>query len=158
MPIVSSGFTVGHQQRDGRMYIQEQHTDNVGIVHFVEYLGSLGQTDAERMNIMNARALQIDEQLKAQEVLDCISLDRLTTVYIDKTMLASRIRELYRNGEMVFLVRIARWIRRRIVAGGFTEDQVRNAFGLTQAQWDALKAKMMAMDDCLGTVETARGE
>lgn len=155
MAIVSSVFVVGQPQVDGRCYVREVHVDNAGLEHSFEYLAAV---NADYNAIMLARVPLIDEQLKAAEVEACIASDRLTTVYITKSDLAARVRELYRNGEREALVRIARWIRRRIIAGDFTETQVRNAFGLTVAQWDTLKQKMLAMDDALATVENARGE
>jgi hypothetical protein len=39
MSIVS---TVGHAQIDGRHYVEELHTDHLGVVHRVEYLAAVG--------------------------------------------------------------------------------------------------------------------
>jgi hypothetical protein len=158
MSIVASIAQIGHAQVDGRRYVIERHTDHVGVVHVAEYLADAAQTAEQRDAILAARAMQIDAQLKADEVAACLANDRLTTVYITKADLAAFVRELYRNGAGEQIVRIARWIRRRIAAGDFTETQVRNAFGLTVTQWNTLKAKLQAMDDALATVETAVGE
>ena len=64
MPIVSSTHTVGHAQIDGRRYVTELHTDDVGAVLPAEYLAPLG---ADYVAIRNARAAQINEQLAEAE-------------------------------------------------------------------------------------------
>lgn len=54
---------------------------------------------------------------------------------------------------------MAWWLLARIASGDFTETQVRNAFGLTQAQWDALKTnKLIPYRDAWLVVVAARGE
>lgn len=63
MSIVSSSYTVGHAQRDGRRYVTERHTDDDGGVYEVEYLAPDG-TDYQA--VMQARATAITEQLAAQ--------------------------------------------------------------------------------------------
>jgi hypothetical protein len=72
--------------------------------------------------------------------------------------LAARLREDYRNLSGEQLCKIARFIVRHIQAGDFTETQVRNAFGLTVNQWNALKTKMQALTDAYDTVQAATGE
>lgn len=63
--IVSSSYTVGHAQADGRRFVVELHTDSAGVVHRVEYGPMPDGTDYQA--IMEARAAQIGEQLAAQE-------------------------------------------------------------------------------------------
>lgn len=60
MPIVSSTHTVGHAQADGRSYVTELHTDDIGAVIRVEYLASPG---TDYVAVRSARAQQINEQL-----------------------------------------------------------------------------------------------
>ena len=64
MAIVSSTYTVGHAQADGRRYVREQHTDSEGIVHSVEYLAALG-TDYQA--VADARAVSIAASLAEEE-------------------------------------------------------------------------------------------
>lgn len=152
---LASSFVVGHAQVDGRRYVVERHIDSAGKTHVVEYLADDG---TDYTAVMLARGVGLEAALKDADVHDCIATDRATSPYLTKTELGAFVRELYRTAEAETLVKIARWIRRRIAAGDFTETQVRNAFGLAQTQWNTLKAKMQTLDESLATVETATGE
>lgn len=66
MSILFSTHTVGHQQVDGRRYVTELHTDDVGVVHHVEYLAAV---NADYVALRDARAVQINEQLAEAEAL-----------------------------------------------------------------------------------------
>jgi hypothetical protein len=152
---LTSSYTVEHAQSDGRKWVREKHVDAFAREHFRTYLS----TDAmDKDAILAAHAVQIEDSLKTQEAQECIDQDKISLEYITKAELAAIIREIYRNGSPEVVVKIARWIRRRIIAGDFTETQVRNAFGLTVNQWDALKIKLQAMDEALTVFETAVGE
>ena len=70
----------------------------------------------------------------------------------------ARVREAYRSGERERIVQIARFILSRIQAGDITDAQCRSAFGLTVAQWNALKVKMQSYIDADNTVRGAVGE
>lgn len=154
MPIVSSA--IARQLDLGASWlVDEAHTDNVGVVHHWRYT----PTKAVDLNAKLAEhAASVAERIADEEVLDCIRRNVLTTKYLTKSEMAARIRELYRDGNMDTVLRIARWIRSRIQAGDFTETQVRNAFGLNQSQWDALKVKLQSYDEALAMTETAKGE
>lgn len=72
---------------------------------------------------------------------------------------AARLRERFRDAERTECARIAHWIMRRIAVGDVTENQVRNAFGLTVQQWNALKAnKLEPLRDAWAAVKAAQGE
>lgn len=64
MPIVSSTHVVGHAQADGRRYVVESHTDDIGAVLTVEYLAPV---DADHVAIRDGRAAAINEQLAEAE-------------------------------------------------------------------------------------------
>jgi hypothetical protein len=152
---LTSSYTVEHDQIDGRFWVNEKHVDVISREHFLSYLA----TDAiDKDATLLIHAAQLEPDLIFAEVMECIEFDRITFVYSTKNQVAAAIRQLYKDGNPELVVRIARWIRRRIIAGDFTETQVRNAFGLTVTQWDALKIKLQAMDEALNTVETAVGE
>lgn len=68
MAIVSSTYEVGHAQADGRRYVVELHTDSTGKVHRIEYGPMPDGTDYQA--IMEARAVQISDQLAEQEAED----------------------------------------------------------------------------------------
>lgn len=67
MPIVSSTHTVGQAQADGRRYVTEQHTDDLGAVLLVEYLAA---QDADYVAIRTARATQISDQMAEEEATE----------------------------------------------------------------------------------------
>lgn len=66
MPIVSSRFEVGHQQRDGRRYVVEWHTDSTGKEHRIEYGPMPDGTDYQ--TIMVNRAALLSDELAQQEL------------------------------------------------------------------------------------------
>ena len=59
-------------QIDGRRYVEEIHTDHLGVAHRVEYLAAVGaDTDA----IAAARAIQIAAQLADEEATAIMGQD-----------------------------------------------------------------------------------
>lgn len=62
--IVSSNYTVGHEQVDGRHYVNEVHTDSQGKQYTFEYLAAIN-TDYQA--ILTARAAQLETELAEQE-------------------------------------------------------------------------------------------
>ena len=70
----------------------------------------------------------------------------------------SRFREAYRNSDRERCIQLAKFVISRIQSGDLTTTQVRNAFGLTSAQWTALKTKMQGWIDAQKAVQSAVGE
>lgn len=146
----------GHTQKDGRRWVVEIHSDGQGEVARFEYK-SLDSID--RNAIATARSARLAVDLADREAREATLADRAPSLRFQTgAQFLGRLRELYRNGEAEELARIARWIRNRVQAGDVTAAQLRNAFGLTQAQWDALKAKMDVLAANLDGVEQAKGE
>ncbi len=69
MAIISSTYSLGHIQADGRRYVTEEHTDSTGAIHRVEYLSGVVDYQA----ITNARAIALAEELANAEFMDVIS-------------------------------------------------------------------------------------
>lgn len=67
MPIVTSTHTAGHAQVDGRRYVTEWHTDDLGAVITLEYLAA---ADADHAAIRTARAAQINDALAEAEATE----------------------------------------------------------------------------------------
>jgi hypothetical protein len=152
---LTSSYIVEHAQKDGRKWVREKHIDAFDREHFRYYLS----TDAmDRDAILAASAINIEEILKAGDFQKCLEFDTVSTEYASTAEIAAYVRERYKNGAPEEVVRIARWIRRRIASGQFTETQVRNVFGLTVTQWNNLFAKMAILESALDTVEEAEGE
>jgi len=153
---LSFQIEVGHAQADGRRYVLEIHSDGIGEVWRREYLSR--DTD-DLTAIAAARAVVLEARLAEEEIESAIEEDRAPAMRFQTgAAFLARLRGLYRNGRAEKLARIARWIRRRIIAGDVTETQVQNAFGLTNPQWNALKSKMQALDEALQLVDEAEGE
>jgi F0F1-type ATP synthase delta subunit len=70
----------------------------------------------------------------------------------------ARVRAAYRDGRPERVVAIARFIVSRVQAGDITVAQVRAAFGLTSAQWTALRTKMENLIAADNAVKSAVGE
>jgi len=70
----------------------------------------------------------------------------------------ARFREAYRDSDRERCVQLAKFVIARIQSGDFTQTQVRNAFGLTLAQWNILKTKMDSWIAAYNTLQTAVGE
>jgi len=157
MSIISSVFDLGSIQRDGRRYCIERHTDHLGIVHVVEYLA---EAAANHTTIMNTRALRIAEELKEEELKYAV-FDAPWDYVLQWTTnneLAVWVREKYKQDKNGTLALIASRILEWIANGRFTDTQVRNAFGLSAAQWTTLKAKMQTLVDNNLVVQSAVGE
>ena len=70
----------------------------------------------------------------------------------------ARLRVRYRNSSREGQARIAVRILRHITEGDATDTQMRNAFGLTAAQWTTQKARMQTLADNWNAVQAATGE
>lgn len=64
MSVVSSTYTLGHQQADGRRYVTERHTLHTGQVVVNEY-GPVGTIDYDAHKA--AKAAEIEEALAQAE-------------------------------------------------------------------------------------------
>jgi hypothetical protein len=72
--------------------------------------------------------------------------------------LGAAFRERYREAKGIEAFRLATWLVNRINDGTFTETQVRNFFGLTQVQWNNLKAKWQDWKAKYDDMTAASGE
>lgn len=161
MAITLSTFSVGPAQVDGRHYIAEKHTDNVGLVYVYEYLGDATQTDVDRTNIMNARATDLASALAIQEYLNRVSVDGWPgpLVYQTAAQFANKLRFEYRNSSQQRVAYLAYWLLNRINDGTFTDLQVQNAFGMTAVQYSTFKTnQLIPLHDHWAAVLAAVGQ
>lgn len=159
MAIVSSVRSQDNNlQKDGTRYVRELHIDNVGKRYLFEYLATsamMANVDA----VMAARAARLEAELPESEADGAIEVDRAPVLaYQTGAQFLQRLRQRYRDAQPEKVVRIARWIARRIDAGDVTVAQLRAAFGLTVQQWNTLEAKMRDLAAALNATETAVGE
>lgn len=156
MGIVSSTYTVGVAQVDGRRYVTERHTDANGTVWPVEY-GPVPVIDYQAT--MTARATKLGVQLADNEA-ESLWTDGVWRTLTQQTAseLATRFRTAYQAATDLKAARMAWWIIERINAGNFTDAQVRTAFGMTTTQYTAMKTRMTTLHDQYAAVVAARGE
>jgi hypothetical protein len=102
MAIVSSVLSKEGAQRDGRFWVLETHTDQVGVVYPIRYLAPSGTLDAALNATMSARATQIGIDIgtaEAQADLDRIKVDgslaTVTTVYATISDVRAALRAAY---------------------------------------------------------------
>jgi hypothetical protein len=153
---MSFTVTVGHAQKDGRKYVLEVHSDAQGEFTRVEYLA---EPDADFNAIALAREPVLLESMAQSDLDQAIADEVMPRLrFFDVNGLVARIRELFRNNERERLCEIAHWILERINAGDLTDLQVREAFGLTPGQYNALKSRISALAAALDTVRGAKGE
>ncbi len=72
MAIVSTEINVGHAQIDGRRYVEELHTNHLGVVHRIEYLAAV---DTDTAAIAAAHAVQIAEDMAEAEAAALLEQD-----------------------------------------------------------------------------------
>jgi hypothetical protein len=83
---------------------------------------------------------------------------RLPLNYETATAAATRFRTRYKIATALEASRLAYWIIERIVAGDYTDTQIRSVFGLTTTQYTAMKARMQTLHDDWVAVLVAAGE
>lgn len=137
---------LGSVQKDGRRYVRETHTDNVGLAHVVEYLAAVG---VDYVAVRTARALVIAEQIAAQEAEDQDQRAVLTLVYQTAAEFAARfwakVRNTYQGGDKITFARLIWWLIERINDGSITDAGARTTFNtaynrsLTAGQWTTFK-------------------
>lgn len=156
MAIVSNSFSLGIVQRDGRVNVVELHTDNTGATHRIEYLGNPNDDHA---TVMTARAITLDEQLKASEVERILSaLSAPVPRYVTKAALLLVWREQFRDARRERAAQLAKWILDHLDAGEWTDAQLRILFNATITQYNAIKARLVDMRAQWNELQTAQGE
>lgn len=156
MAIVSNSFSLGIVQRDGRVNVVEVHTDNTGATHRIEYLGNPNNDHAA---VMTARAITLDEQLKASEVERILSaLSAPVPRYVTKAALLLVWREQFRDARRERAVQLAKWILDHLDAGEWTDLQLRSLFGVSAANYSTLKQRLEDMRTRWNQVQASAGE
>lgn len=89
--IVVSHLSVAHTQSDGSRDVVEIHQDHLGVAHRIEYRAPPG---TDHQAVMQARARQITEALKARQLWD-----------IEQDLLAGRNPFPPRNGDFPYCTR-----------------------------------------------------
>ncbi len=155
---ITSTFSLGVVQVDGRRTVTELHTDSFGVTYRYQYL-ALANEDFQ--TILDTRKAAIAAQQPAEEcfnILAALASGSITLHYATAAQLATAFREMYLSSEKEGCARLATWITNEIDAGFVTVAQVRTAFGITLAQYTSLYARMDAIRVAWVAVLAARGE
>lgn len=158
MPIVRSEIVARQAQANGREWVHEEHEDHTGTVHRRRYLGTQGDT-AGQVAILAAAAVAIVAALEAAELARLLRTDAAPVfVYTTGAQMLSYLRDASRTAAAEECARLARWVIDRVNDGTVTTTQLRNAWGLTAAQWTTLQTKMQTLRANWLAVQAAVGE
>lgn len=155
MAIVSSTYTVGGAQIDGRHYVREDHVDNLGAHWVLEYLADVG-TDYSA--VMAARVAGLWDRIVDGDCAQVLSESRPMVIYATKTQLANAFKVAFKNATKVEAARLATWLLNRIDDATWTEAQVYNALGYTSNQWtNTVKPRLEGYRTAYNAVISATG-
>lgn len=155
MPIVTSTFTANETQADGRAWIDEKHTDQLGQVYEVLYLGARGAAATN----MAARATALSAQITSAEITANVtaistlgSAAPVTTNYSTVAQNAAALRDFYRVATQTQAVMIGDYMAAR------TDVQLQVAFSLSAAQVTTLRTnKLTPAASAAATVRATTG-
>ena len=141
MPITSSVLTQESAQADGRRWIEEVHTDHLGLRHVYRWLAAVG---ADANAVMAARVARILEQLEAAEIEANVSAvlargsEAVTSLdYSTAAQNFAVLRVAYQTATRVQAVMIGDFL------SSLTDAQLRTAFSMTQTQVNNLRANKL---------------
>jgi hypothetical protein len=151
MTISTSTIVEDRAQRDGRRHVTERHVDHVGVVFLIPYMGEAG---ANVNTLMAARVAILEAAAIANELEQLIATlpPNPTLNYATIGQAGTLIRNRFKDARGLEAGRIAVWLLAR------TDAQLRNAFGMTQGQVDALKIRLQAAADKYNAAIAMTGE
>lgn len=153
---LTSSFTLGVFQQDGRRYVTEAHVDQFGVHWPYEYLAAIG---ADYAALLATHAARIASAIERGELNAMLQLGApLTLRYVTKAQLGNYFRDAYKVASKEEACRLAKWMLDHIDAGDVTDAQVQNFFGYTTPQYNALKTKFSAQRDAYNAMLAAVGE
>ncbi len=156
VPIVNSSFT-SQRQADGRRWVTETHTDNLGATYTLPaYLAAVG-ADLNANMVIHAAALA--DQLVADEIAaNMLAISVLgsaaapTLVYSTLPQNIAALREAYRNATRIEAVMMGDFLSFQ------TDARLQTAFGLSAAQVTNLRTtKLTPAANAAAAVRAATG-
>lgn len=78
--------------------------------------------------------------------------------YATLTQLGNAFRDRFRKASKEEAWRLANWLLNRIADGTFTDNQVRNFFNLTVAEYNSFKTRLQTMQSRWLELQSAAGE
>jgi hypothetical protein len=155
--IVSSALTQELAQKDGRFWVEERHTDNLGLIWPVRYLAAIG-TNVNAL--LTSRAVQIAADLVAAEIASNIaavlSNGSLATIVLNYSTIAanrSALRAAYATATRTDAIMIGDFL------SSLTDVQLQNLFGLTAGQVTTLRTnKLTPAASAAASIRAATGQ
>lgn len=157
MAIVSSVIEAISPQKDGRSWVHEVHTDQVGVKYDRNYLAAAGLDTAAALV---AYALSLADDIQAREIGKNIadvatngSLASPTLVYSTAAQNFSSLRAVYQLATQTQAIMIGDFLNT------LTDLQLQNAFSITAGQVTTLRAnKLVPAATAATTIRAAAGQ
>lgn len=158
MSIVSSAITADNPQKDGRRWISELHTDQLGLKYPFSYLAPNAAWDA--IATMNARVATINANLTASEIASNVAqvllLGSLASPVLNYSTAAANfasLRTAYATATQVQAVMIGDFL------SSLTDVQLETAFGFTLTQVTTLRStKLTPAATAAATIRATTGQ
>ena len=142
MAIVSSTYTTGNPQQDGRFWVHEVHTDQLSIQHLVHWLASASDNLG---TILANRATQIGTDLVAAEIAADLALilangsqaTGITLNYATFAQAGAAVRAAYQASTQMQAIMLGDYL------STLTSTQLQSLFSLTAGQVTTLMANKL---------------
>ena len=155
MPVLSSSYTLEHEQIDGSRWCLEVHETTRGPREFY-YLLAAGD-DAQA--IMEGHVPVVAAMLADEEIAENFERDGPPTFDdCSQVQFALHMRDLFAASEGIDTCRIAWWLERRLEDGSLTPEQCQATMGLDPVAWTAFRAgPLVQLATVWATVLAAKG-
>lgn len=154
--IISSAYTIGTVQIDGRVFVTEIHTWDSGLQPTILEYGPVPPT-LDFQAIANDRALVIMQSKRDEEAQDNINEGRYILIYNTETQMLNYLYELYTFSIGMETCRLARWIIDRLDQSAFSITAIRTVWGMTISQWNTFNGVLDTYAASYTSVNAARG-
>lgn len=149
--MINSTIIIDAPQIDNRRFIREQHIDDFGKIVFHDYIAE--QTDNVSI-FMSNRVAQLEAQSiqnELEQLLDTLP-EPPTLQYATISQAGAFIRNKYKDATSLEVGRIAGWLLNR------TDNQLKNAFNINDAQLVVLKLNLQDAKDKYIAAQAMEGE
>lgn len=155
--ITSSIIVKQTAQKDGTVSVHERHTDQIGKTYEIIYFAVPG-TDLNAMLVQHATKLNSElrdiDLGKALESSDW----NFKLNYATDSDLATFARQKYSESITDDTDRIGKRIDEWITKGRFTDTDMKNAFGMTTADWSKMKGDIQSLIPHYDAIQGAKGK
>lgn len=152
----TNSYVLAPIQKDGRRFVREILYDSQSVQFFIDYLSSNTNYDAQLV----IHATQLAQQVKDNEISGILRSLPSTIVlkYNTPAELATAFRDEYKIATSYRACQLAAWITGLVDSGSVTTTQVRNAFGYTVTQYNAMRSRMDILTATWNNMQASAGE